>query len=283
MRVVLSIESMQIANKPPTLESLQGLWTRSLIAWPDGTRDTTTEVRWLQGPGLYCDLRQPAEAPPFAGVTCLAEVSPTQLEWMAKQDAFAGELEFDGVCFEWRRGIDLQPLTGNSDRGYLHFEADVLIERGEQIPYIEHWHQHTDCAGPFAAAKLEDSDTRTQAYLVRAGDLFMYARANDRVLPAGKTLIDCVQAAPSHAAALRLLDFEVSLGRIGSAGWIIERSTLPFRRNAQFTLQPHGSSDLIVSDSDFRLGTRERRWRIADLRGQFTDLISDHSLLRSAL
>ena len=273
---------MQIANKVPTLESLQGLWTRSLIAWPDGTRDTTTQVRWLQGPGLYCDLRQPAEAPSFAGVTCLAEVTPTQLEWMAKQDAFAGELIFDGVCFEWRRGIDLQPCTAHSDRGYLHFEADVLIERGEQIPYIEHWHQHKSGAGPLAAAKLEDKDTHTQGYLVRVDDLFMYARASDRVLPEGKTLIDCVHAAPSHAAALRLLDFEVSLGRIGSAGWIIERSTLPFRRNAQFTLQPRGGTDLIVSDSDFHLGSCERRWRIAELRGRFTDLLFDSSLLRSA-
>lgn len=273
---------MLIANKPPTLESLQGLWTRSLIAWPDGKRDTTTHVSWLQGPGLYCDLRQPAEPPSFAGVTCLAHVTPAQLEWMAKQDAFAGELVFDGACFEWRRGIDLQPCTAQLDRGYLHFEADVLIERGEQIPYIEHWHQRSGSAGPFAAIKLEDPETHTQGYLVRVNDLFMYARASERVLAAGTTLIDCVQAAPSHAAALRLLDFEVSLGRISLAGWIIERSTLPFRRNARFGQRLHDSSDLIVSDSDFHLGHRERRWRIADLRGSLTDLLFDSSLPRSA-
>ena len=266
---------MQIANEPPTLERLKGLWTRSLIAWSDGTRDTTTEVRWLQGPGLYCDLRQPAEMPSFSGVTCLAEVTPTQLEWMATQDAFAGELIFDGACFEWERSIDLQPRTAHADRGYLHFDRGVLIEHGEQRPYIEHWHQHADRTGPFVAAKLEALGACMKGYLVRAGAFFMYARANDRDLASGETLIDCVRAAPSHAAALRLLDFEVSFGRLGPAGWRIERSTLPFRCAARFSAQSHGGSDLIVSDSDFHLGTCERRWRIADLRGQINDLLPD--------
>lgn len=278
VRAVPSIESMQIANAPATLEILKGLWTRSLIAWSDGTRDTTTEVRWLQGPGLYCDLRQPAEMPSFSGATCLAEVTPTQLEWMAKQDAFAGELIFDGACFEWERSINLQPYTAHADRGYLHFDGDVLIEHGEQLPYIEHWHQHTRCTGPFVAAKLEASGARMQGYLVRAGAFFMYARANDRDLSSGETLIDCVRAAPSHAVALRLLDFEVSFGRIGSAGWRIERSSLPFRCDARFSVQPHGGSELIVSDSDFHLGTCERRWRIADLRGRIDDIFPDQSV-----
>lgn len=273
--MVLSIEFMQITNTAPTLESLNGLWSRSLIAWPDGTRDTTTEVRWLQGPSLYCDLRQPAQAPSFEGVTRLADVTPAQLEWMAKQEAFAGELIFDGACFEWQRGINLQPLTQHRDRGHLHFEADVLVERGEQIAYIEHWHRDTSCSGPRAAARLEDTQARIQGYLVRVGEFFMYARAHERDLPCGTTLIDCVHAAPSHAAALRLLDFEVCIGCIGPTAWVIERSTLPFRSNSQFSLQPIGSSALIVSDSDIHLGTCERRWRIADLRGHFTDLLPD--------
>ena len=269
---------MEIVKNPPTLESLKGLWTRSLIAWPDGTRDTTTEVMWLQGSGLYCDLRQPAEAPSFVGVTCLADVTPTQLECMANHDAFAGELIFDGICFEWQRGINLQPHTAHADRGYLRFEADVLIERGEQVPYIEHWHQRARCAGPIAAAKLEDVEAGIDGYLVRVDEFFMYARANNRDLSSGATLIDCVRAADSHAAALRLLDFEVSFGRIGPAGWSIERSTLPFRCGARFSLQPRGSHELIVADSDLHLGTGERQWRIADLRGRITDLLTDSSI-----
>lgn len=269
---------MQLANEAPTLECLKGLWTRSLIAWSDGTRDTTTEVRWLQGPGLYCDLRQPAESPSFDGATCLAEVTPVQLEWMATQDAFAGELAFDGTCFEWHRSINLQPDGEHADRGYLHFDGDVLIEHGEQLPYIEHWHHHALGAGPVAAAKLEATAAGMQGYLVRVGPFFMYARSSERDLPLGSTLLDCVRGASSHASALKLLDFEVSFGHIGSSGWIIERSTLPFRCRARFNARAQGSGDLIVSDSDFHLGTCERRWRIGEARGRIEDLVPDPTL-----
>jgi hypothetical protein len=63
-----------MSNDPrqiPELTALRGLWTRSLIAWPDGRRDTTTSVRWLQGPEIYIDLRQPANRPDFSGVGAL--------------------------------------------------------------------------------------------------------------------------------------------------------------------------------------------------------------------
>jgi hypothetical protein len=33
----------------PAVAELRGLWQRSLIVLPDGGRDATTEVRWLQG------------------------------------------------------------------------------------------------------------------------------------------------------------------------------------------------------------------------------------------
>lgn len=265
---------MEIASNVPTLESLKGLWTRSLIAWPDGARDTTTQVWWLQGPGLYCDLRQPEGICSFDGVHCLAEVTPTQLEWMARQDAFAGELSFDGVCFEWKRGIDLQPRATHADRGRLQFEADVLIEHGEHIAYVEHWHRQPSPVERFAAARLTDEEGR-QGYLVRVDQFFMYARGHEREMPSGTTLLECVQAAPSHEAAMRLLDCEVALGRIGPAEWVIEHSSLPFRKGQRFDLRALGSSTLTVSDSDFHLGTRERRWQIAELRGPITDLLPD--------
>src|SRR5262245_47539272 len=73
----------------PALEILPGLWIRSLIAWPDGRRDTTTQVFWLQGPGFFADLRQPTGAPDFSRVHRLADVTDTQLTWMSKQEAFA--------------------------------------------------------------------------------------------------------------------------------------------------------------------------------------------------
>ena len=60
----------------PSLETMPGLWRRSLIAWPDGRRDTTSFVNWLQGPGLYLDLRQPEGRPDFSGMSSRVHSSP---------------------------------------------------------------------------------------------------------------------------------------------------------------------------------------------------------------
>lgn len=270
---------MDSATHVPTLERLRGLWTRSLIAWPDGTCDTTTRVWWLQGPGLYCDLRQPDGAPAFDGVHRLADVTPTQLEWMARHDAFAGELSFDGLCFEWQRALDLQPRAAHADRGRLRLEADVLIEHGEHIGYVEHWHRHCVPVQHIAAARLVDEAESRHGYLVRADEFFMYACGHERDLTSGTTLLECVRAAPSHAAAIRLLDFEVALGRIGATGWVIECSSLPFRRGQRLAPRHSGSSSLSVCDNDLHVGTRERHWRIAELRGRMADLVCDPRVL----
>src|SRR5580765_2420592 len=98
---------------------LGGLWRRSLIARADGTRDTDTWVRWLQGPGGYIDLRQPAGRPDFTGVRCLRDLTMTQLDWLAAQDGFAGQLLVHDGVFEWRRDIDFQPPGPTPDRGWL--------------------------------------------------------------------------------------------------------------------------------------------------------------------
>ena len=257
---------MTLEPAAPTLETLAGLWTRSLIAWPDGRRDTTTQVLWLQGPGFFADLRQPAGAPDFSNTRRLADVTDEQLAWMATQEAFAGELHFDGTCFEWQRHIDLQPKGDRADRGRLHFERGVLVEHGEQDAYIEHWHRNPE-NGLTGAARLQDDETGNSAYFIRLGTTFMYARGNTVPLPSDATLAGCVRAAQTREAARRLVDFEVSFGRISPAGWRIERSSLPFRRGQLLTARPTTRSTLSISDSDFLEGTRERHWRIVALRG----------------
>jgi hypothetical protein len=267
------MQFMCAASLLTTTENLKGLWTRSLIVWPDGKRDETTQVWWLQGPDFYADLRQPRGAPHFDGVHRLADVTPAQLTWMATQEAFAGELRFDGgACFEWQRGIDLQPRGAYADRGLLWFEADVLIERGVHVDYVEHWHRRSKPAQHFAAARLSSDDGR-RGYLVRVDTVFMYARGTERVLAPNTSLSECVQAAPSHGAASRLLDFEVALGRISTAGWVIERSSLPFRSGQRFDLRSCDDHRLITTDSDFDVGTRERVWAIDELRGSLADVV----------
>ena len=257
----------------PTLDTLTGLWTRSLIEWPDGRRDTTTDVFWLQGPGLYADLRQPIGAPDFSRVHRLADVTAAQLTWMATQEAFAGELLFDGDYFEWQRDIDFQPRSNRADRGRLAFERDVLVEHGENNAYLEHWHRGADATASGAARLLDEMDGAS-AYLVRVGSSFMYARGRVTPLPAStqesagsSTLSDTVRAASSPEAARKLLDFEVSFGVVSPEGWRIERSSLPFRRGQLLETSATGRSTLSVLDSDFDEGTCERHWRIVALRG----------------
>jgi len=253
----------------PTIENLTGLWTRSLIAWPDGRRDTTTQVLWLQGPGFYADLRQPEGMPDFSRTRRLADVTDEQLTWLARQEAFAGELHFDGDCFEWKRDIDMQPRAARADRGHLRFERDTLVEEGEQAGYIEHWHRSPH-HGAVSAARLHASSGHS-GYLLRLGPTFVYARGNLAQLPPNETLLSCVRSAPSAEAARRLVDFEVSLGRIGPEGWRIERSSLPFRCGQRLEARATGPSALSVIESDFSAGLRVRPWQIVALRGRARD------------
>jgi hypothetical protein len=290
-------------------------------------------VFWLQGPGFFADLRQPTGAPDFSHTYRLADVSDAQLAWMAKQEAFAGDLQFDGDVFEWDRAINLQPQSDRADRGRLVFEDRVLVERGEFNDYIEHWHRARE-PRISGAARLIDENDGCIAYLIRVDSLFMYARgrapgrAEGRASPAavdgpafvavvegsasaatvegrayaeqtggrvsagdlqplcgdtrgacgrvedrssaeprGATLTEAVLAAPSPQAARRLLDFEVAFGQVDNGVWRIERSSLPFRAGQSLEVSSTSGFTLSVMDSHFDEGTRQRHWRIADLRG----------------
>lgn len=266
-----TLKSVRMA---PALEILPGLWIRSLIAWPDGRRDTTTQVFWLQGPGFFADLRQPTGAPDFSRVRRLADVSDAQLTWMATQEAFAGDLQFDGDVFEWDRTIDLQPPGERGDRGRLTFEDRVLIERGEHDSYIEHWHRAREPRTSGAARLLDETDGCI-AYLVRVDSLFMYARGRATPAPQNsRTLADAVRIAPTRQAARRLLDFEVALGQIENGEWRIERSSLPFRTGHALDVSTTDRFTISLTDSHFDEGTRRRQWRIVDLRGDLQSVFS---------
>ena len=117
---------------------VQGLWRRSLIHWPDGRRDVTTSVTWLQGPNDYADLRVPQQRPDFSGITALNDLTREQMLFLASQEGFAGQLSFDGRFFEWHRHIDYQPKSAMADAGRLWFEDGRMIEEGRDVRYIEH-------------------------------------------------------------------------------------------------------------------------------------------------
>lgn len=251
----------------PSLETLPGLWSRSLIAWPDGRRDTTTWVNWLQGPGLYLDLRQPDARPDLSAATSLSALDPAAMDWLARQEGFAGELVHEHGWFEWRRDIDFQPEAVYSDQGRLWIEDGVMVEEGKDIPYIEHWHRDPAGAGPCWGMRLRDRDTGQRGALLRMGSLFMYARERGCTVPGGLSLADCVAGAPDIASAQAFLDCEISQGAVTSAGWILQRSSLPFREGK--SLSPVlGGATLQTADTDRDGRPTARFWEITDLRGE---------------
>lgn len=216
----------------PVLEISEtfGLWERSLIAWPDGRRDTTTFAAWLQGPTLFADLRQPADPPSFAGVACLNDLAPEHFNWLARQEGFAGRFVRAGDAFEWQRHLDFQCTSAASDAGYLAFSDGVLIEEGRDAPYIEHWHRASRDVAPHVAFLLRDREGCT-GFLVRAGGVFMLVRARATALPHGASLSELVHAG-TLAEARVLLDCEISLGEVAGGAWRIGRSSLPYRVGA---------------------------------------------------
>jgi hypothetical protein len=219
---------MTTTNIPiASVTDLQGLWRRSLIAWPGRPSDTTTSVRWLQGPHAYIDLRQPAPLPDFSHVRSREDLTFEDCLWLARQEGFAGHLHFDGRHFEWVREIDFQPAASTADAGSLHWEGDVLIETGRDA---EHWHRDPAVATtPTSLAGMQDSP----AMLLRVGSNFMYAR--DRAAPLDKgyrTLAEYLQAAPDLQLARELIDCEISFGTVTESGLRIAASTLPYRIGA---------------------------------------------------
>ncbi|HEX2286928.1 MAG TPA: hypothetical protein VHI10_19250 [Mycobacterium sp.] len=117
-----------------------GLWRRTLLIDADGSRDTGTHVRWLQGTTAYVDSR-----------------------------GFAGRLGRSGDIFEWSRLIDIEPPGLHPDAGRMHWEAETLVEVGVYAEYVEHWVRDGDRHMPCWALFADD------AILMRVGDLFGWA------------------------------------------------------------------------------------------------------------
>ncbi len=247
---------------------LRGLWRRSVIVRPSGESDTKTAVTWLQGLRACVDLRQPATLRSFAHARSLTELSFDDCASLATQEGFAGHLHFDGDFFEWSRAIDFQPEAGDPDAGSLWFQGEVLVEKGRDIAYVEHWHRDTSVPRePVCAYALRERDSNTRAALVRVGPAFMYAR--DRaVLPAPhRSLAECVADAATLNAAQELIDCEISLGEVRGDRFQIVASTLPFRVGDDLAV--HAVRDTAsIRDRDARGNYVVRHWEITASEGE---------------
>ena len=254
------------------IADLKGLWRRSLIAWPDGRRDTTARVRWLQGQRAFVDLRQPASLSTPLDAGALDQLSLGDCLELATQEGFAGRLEFE-QHFHWQRRIDFQPPTGAIDAGSLEWQADTLVETGRDLPYVEHWHREGGSAPvPCGAVQLLERGETTTAMLLRVGTWFMYAR--DRADPLSGSAGDLaaqVAAAPTIEAARALIDCEISLGTVTSAGFGITDSTLPYRLGHR--LNPRIRERTVMLDDRATDGTpTTRAWDIIDFEGDVSSL-----------
>ncbi len=210
------------------LGDLAGLWTRSLLL-SGGIRDETTRVVWLQGATWFADLRQPADLPAFSHVRGVADLTVADCLSLARQQGFAGVLVARDGAFEWERKIDFQPPGPLRDVGRLEWNGGMLVEHGVLADYVEHWHRDGGVAAPVAAASAPNGR------LVRAGRHFMFARGRRAALPEGETLLQAAQGL--EPAALReLVNCEISIGDVAADGWVIRRSTLPWRVGVALTL-----------------------------------------------
>ena len=250
----------------PRMSDMPGLWRRSLIDRADGSRDVTTQVHWLQGQSLFADLRQPRLRSELAHVETLRDLSPQDCLQLALQEGFAGRLLFDGDCFEWRRCIDYQPPAAVADAGWLYWESDILVEKGRDVPYIEHWHRDAAVVDRPPCAIVLRGIEQPDALLLLVGTVFMFARARTAPAAPGQTLAQCVAGAASAREARALVDCEISLGQVGRRGCRIRASTLPYRVGRDLGVAVAGSC-ITTMDTGPRGEALCRRWEVIESEG----------------
>lgn len=208
----------------------RGLWRRTLLH-AGSLRDTTSTVYWLQTDSWHADIRIPAGRPSFEGVTSLAQCSPAQWRFLARQQGFHGLTEVDtsaqpDIC-RWHRLADFQPPALTPDAGALCLAGDLLVETGLHDDYLEHWER---LPGSDQATAVLAENVSGGPLMLRAGGWAM------RVVPRRAPWPDGLVAGISLEAAMAagggdemgLLDFEISLAKITDIGWTIQHSTLPW-------------------------------------------------------
>ena len=222
---------------------LPGTWRRSLLQDDLGRQDRTTDVTWVQGPSAFGDLRQPASLDAVRA-TCLRHLTPGDAALLAQQEGFGGILIRQADHFEWVRAIDYQPKGLRPDRGTLTWQGDTLVEAGFDVAYIEHWHRDSGRAIRASAVHLKNVTTGVAGLFVCADDRFAFLR--DRAIPlaAAAPLSQLVREAPSLEAMQSIVNCEISIG--STAGWRIERSTLPWRVGA--ALAPRRTAKHLLTE-----------------------------------
>jgi hypothetical protein len=206
-----------------------GVWERKILRVGSGPEDTATRVFWLQTPLWHADLRVPADRPSFAGVTSAAECAANQLQWLLRQEAFAGITTVTGDHCWWHRMLDLQ-FRRSQDVGRMAFAGDQVEEFGVDSDYYELWQR---LPGTEAGAWAWQDPAEVRRLACIAGDRFLFVRERavwDAVAVRILGRIERGQASRGELEAF--VDFEASFGRLEGGAARIELSTLPWREGA---------------------------------------------------
>jgi hypothetical protein len=96
----------------------------------------------------------------------------------------------------------------------------------------------------------------------------MYARARMVALPSGVSLTESIEGTASLRVAQDLIDCEISIGGTGSAGWIIKRSSLPFKEGLRLhpRIQDCGAKYLTADVTPEGTWT-DREWDVLHIEG----------------
>ena len=213
-------------------------WERLSVLGDDGKPDRSVNVRNIQTPTLFGDVRIPKSRPAFPEAKSLNDLTDAQLEMLYLQEGFSGFTTVEGSIVTWHHQIDYQPPDGSIDIGRMEFAAGSNVyEHGVQAVYTEHWWNLSTgdgkCFGVRVFQRRPGGTARIHQILSVTGDHFIYARNRSVDLPMANSLADLIKS--THATReqiLEYLDLEVSHGYVlgGSKPWEIQFSTLPFKQ-----------------------------------------------------
>lgn len=184
----------------------------------------------------------PAGRPDFSQIQSLNQCTPVHLQWLLRQEGFAGITQADGERCEWHRRMDYRAGICR-DIDHIRFREGFLEEFGVERQYRALWRREPLAFGRFSAECMASDAPRQR--LLRAGEFFMRVRPRDVSREAARHLWAQVDAHSADINDMRqLADFEISFGKHQDGELRILLSTLP---RLEGGILPHSDVWLNIS------------------------------------
>jgi hypothetical protein len=231
------VPGMSRAQTPQSVQSpvpewLRGIWHRDWIERA-GKRSNPREVEYLQTPTLFGDVRFPTDLPAFPQAKSFADLTDGDLLLLAGQQGMTGLTRVANAIATWDHAISFQPPDGGTDTGRLDPQANGLMyEHGLDGSYTEAWQAVPGDDRHYLVIQIQRSG-RLDRVLIVAGDRFMYVRNRAKDLPVADSFDKLISSTnATRPQIIEYLDCEFSTGQVPNARapWIIQRSTLPWRK-----------------------------------------------------